>query len=275
MPIMAHLCKRSIFGISGGVEVNGVPWLTLKPAGEIAAIVVGFCFIGFGTYLILRDALQQKKPDASPEKGSGFLLPSEAFGPNTNISETLAQTSTIYILGYSFVGLLGGFNDSLTKAVSNGANVKIVIINPNKQAIKVIEAEVLKSKLKNGTITLEEVKSKAIQKAKKIFRSREDIEGALSYARSIARRSKGVGTGRIEVRLIDWIPSCSMIFLNPDRKDGRLILGIYTPYFNLATENRPHVLLTHEKDTHWYKSYLHQFNTLWEESDDNVCDLFA
>jgi hypothetical protein len=138
-----------------------------------------------------------------------------------------------------------------------------------------VPLQLVDTTLKNGMITLEESKSKAIQKAKKIFRSREDIEGALSYARSIARRSKGVGAGKIKVRLIDWIPSCSMIFLNPDQKDGRLILGIYTPYFNLATENRPHMVLTAEKDAHWYKSYLHQFKTLWQESDDNVFDLLA
>jgi hypothetical protein len=79
---------------------------------------------------------------------SRVLLPSEAFGSNANVSEILAQSSTIFILGYSFTGLLGTFNDSLSKAVSNGANIKIMIIYPNKQAIKVIEAEALKSKLK-------------------------------------------------------------------------------------------------------------------------------
>jgi len=269
----AVLC---IFGISGDIRVNNVPWLSIGASGKVASTAIGFSFIILGIYLILRDTLHVKKNEVVPEKyQSGFLLPSEGFGPNPDMTQILTQASTIYILGYSFVGFLGTFNDSLTKAVIGGTCVKIMIINPKKQAIKIIQSEVLKSKLKSGIITLEESKSKAAQKVKKIFRSEEDIEGALSYARSIARRSKGVGTGSIEVRLIDWIPSCSMIFLNPEREDGRLILGIYTPYFNLATENRPHVVLTPKKDSHWYKSYLHQFNTLWKESDENVYDLMA
>ncbi len=264
-----------IFGISGDIEVNGTPWLTLKPAGEIAAIVIGFCFIILGAYLILSETFQSRKKSVASEYSNGFMLPGEAFGPNANVPQIITQASTIYILGYSFVGFLGTFNDSLTKTVINGACVRIMIINPKKQAIKVIQSEVLKSKLKDGIISLEESKSKTAQKVKRFFRSEDDIEGALSHARSIARRSKGVGTGTIEVRLIDWIPSCSMIFLNPEQEDGRLILGIYTPYFNLATENRPHVLLTSKKDARWYKSYLHQFNMLWKESNDNVYDLFA
>jgi len=264
-----------VYGISGEIMIGGNPLVIISPAGRVAVIVIGFCFIGLGSYLILRETLQPRKKSSTSEYSSGLMLPSEAFGPNANVPQIITQASTIYILGYSFVGFLGAFNDSLTKAVINGTCVKIMIINPKKQAIKVIQSEALKSKLKNGIITLEESKSKAAQKVKKIFRSEEDIEGALSYARSIARRSKGVGTGSIEVRLIDWIPSCSMIFLNPEREDGRLILGVYTPYFHLATENRPHVLLTSRKDSHWYKSYLHQFNMLWKESDDNVYDLFA
>jgi threonine/homoserine/homoserine lactone efflux protein len=56
-----------ISGVSGNIEVMGTPWLKLPPSGEIAAVIIGICFIGFGVYLIVNDRLQRKKQGSSSE----------------------------------------------------------------------------------------------------------------------------------------------------------------------------------------------------------------
>ena len=55
----------------------------------------------------------------------------------------------------------------------------------------------------------------------------ENVNFSLRSAGTIARKSKNSVKGVIELRLIDWIPSCSLIITDPNGEKGRVILGIY------------------------------------------------
>ncbi|MEJ3748004.1 hypothetical protein WEI85_32525 [Actinomycetes bacterium KLBMP 9797] len=69
--------------------------------------------------------------------------------------------------------------------------------------------------------------------------------------------------GRIEVRLLPFVPTFGMYLVDPGTADGRIYVELYQ---HRSLEPNPCFGLRAERDGHWYGFFVNQFDTLWESA---------
>ena len=69
--------------------------------------------------------------------------------------------------------------------------------------------------------------------------------------------------GSIKYRLLDYNPGFSLVAIDPNTRNGRLIVEIHG-FHNEATSSRMHIELTRQQSDHWYSYWAEQFNRIWE-----------
>lgn len=175
------------------------------------------------------------------EQRSSFLFGRE-FRESEKIEQVLKDSSKISLLGYSLVRFIRMFRDTLTEQVFKGAQLRIVVIDPESKAAELIRENLATSEFQR------------------------DIETSLEYIKHIIEQGQERGKGRVEVRSINWIPSCAMIIIDPDKPTGYLSVGIYPPYYELSPQDRAKFKLTPLGDERWYKKYCAQYEQLWHQA---------
>jgi hypothetical protein len=69
--------------------------------------------------------------------------------------------------------------------------------------------------------------------------------------------------GRIEVRLLPYLPAFGMYLFDPDTPDGRVYVELYQ---HRSLEPNPCFGLRGERDARWYRFFLRQFEVLWDSA---------
>jgi hypothetical protein len=174
------------------------------------------------------------------ERRTGFLRGADYREPEV-IEQLLNECSEICLLGYGCTGFLRSFLGLLKKRVHDGAHLRIMAIDPESKA-----AELLREHSKT---------SGAVSSSR-----------ALGYARWIAEESQNGGKGRVEVRLLNWIPSCSLILIDADKPGGYVRVSIYPPFYQSSLDERAHFALTRWEDERWYNTFIDQYERLWSQA---------
>ncbi len=175
------------------------------------------------------------------EKNTGFLKGREQREDST-LYELLEGSSDVRLLGYSLVGFTRTFRDSLALAIHNGAHIRILVIDPKSKAAEIIS--------ENSSLTSE---------------FQRDIDQARDYLAFIGSHCKN-DKGKLEVKFMNWIPSCGIVIIDPEKKKRYLRVSIYPPCYDSPLSDRAHFKLTYVGYERWYDTYIKQFEDLWSQA---------
>ena len=158
---------------------------------------------------------------------------------DTSFEKLIAGSNIINLLGYSFVNVLRNRRKLIEKQLHEGVQIKVLLIDPDSIAGGLSSENTIMGDLKH------------------------DVKISLSIIRELQtepRKSKG----SIEVRLLNWIPSCGLIITDPDHPKGQVWVTIYPIYPSAPLSERPHFVLKRLEEEYWYRVYVHHYEKLWE-----------
>ena len=186
----------------------------------------------------------ERFPNTSSIHNSAEFLRLEHSKEIFQFSEKLKMAKSIWINGYSCAQLFKEFKSEIERALINGTNFKIIITKPNSIATKMMEARDIHAERVVVDINYVVSEIKAIK----------DVI-------SIMAKSKTVGS--IDVKFIDWLPSCSMIFYNPDEEDGELKIKVYPPFYSTNHFNPIEIIIDNKNHQDQFNYFREQYNRLW------------
>ena len=145
----------------------------------------------------------------------------------------------IDLLGYTFVGFIDELRTSILERLRQGARIRILLVDPTTIAGKLMMQQNPHTKYPcDVRIVLDRY---------------EEIKGQEACA-------------NMELRLLRWIPSCSMVILNGSKESGRMKIGIYPLAYSTRMDERAYFSLARGDDQRWYPVFLAQYNKLWERA---------
>jgi hypothetical protein len=233
-----------IFGAASGIQI-GQNSLAINPTYQIMIILVGGFLILAGVTLIVLENVTPNRGQIvlGKKTESGFLKKlDEFYGESITIKKELAEATHIDIMGYSLISFLLAYRESIVQAVLKGAKVRMIVINPDSKVI-----DIMRDLSPSTSI-------------------RSDIQRSIHSATYVANKSKTSLKGDILVRLVDWIPSCSLIITDPEKEIGIIRVGVYTPHYKSPSDNRVFMKLSQKKEKYWFDIYAEEFELLWAES---------
>jgi len=172
------------------------------------------------------------------DKATHFLKSPEQNPP---FDELISNARKIYLLGNSFVRLLRTYEANLIKRIDAGAEVRIIFLDPRGEACKLLAAS-------SGRDV------------------RQAIMGSINIAFDLRQHSLDSKRGKVEIRLIDWTPSCGMYLIDPDAANGYIRVTVYPPDVRSPLSNRVHFILSRDADKRWYEQYYSQYRSLWDQA---------
>ena len=222
----------SILGVLGIVESNAI-------MGAILAL------IALVSFSLLSNRNQVKKMEgiiknieSSQDLAEKFLT--DDYDRAELLKQFKDSTST-YLWGLNFTRTIPLLLDSIENSLMKGHNVKILMIKPNSCASKMAELRSInqdESTISNVVVT------------------------NLNHLSKLQEKDY---TGKLEVKLIDYLPSTTIVVFNTNTTLGLMYLRLQT--FRVQNERRPTFKLLKQSNKEWFKFYIQQFENVWENAE--------
>lgn len=161
------------------------------------------------------------------------LLHSSTSGIDAN----LADATEIDIIGVTLNRTVRNHAAALGQCLRRGGSVRVAVIDPH------------------GEVLGEAARRSTAPDATDIFAHR--LRPTLDLLEELAATP---GRGRVEVRLLDFVPAVGLLAVNGRRPDGRLYVDIYSHAFG-GTD--PALALQAGRDHTWYQHFLGEFDQIW------------
>jgi len=171
---------------------------------------------------------------------------------NQTFTETTRNGQEIWISSITGSRLLSSFERHIESEIRYGKSFRVLLTAPDSQASELI---VTASSRKEFTLS--------VAKSLEICARLETIAANSS--------------GRFELRVQNWIPSSSLIIVDPKTPKPNVRITFFPPNAGSAVDDRINVVLNPEIDQRWIDTYIEQFEHSWEKSklfkfDDDVAD---
>ena len=158
--------------------------------------------------------------------------------PSTSGADAdLADATEIGIIGVTLNRTVRNHASALRACLRRGGAVRIAVIDPG------------------GAVLGEAARRSTAPEAAEIFAHR--LRPTLALLDDVARTA---GDGRLEVRLLNFVPAFGLLTVDRRRPDGRLHVDIYSHAFG-GTE--PALTLEAGRDHLWYHHFLGEFDQIW------------
>lgn len=161
------------------------------------------------------------------------LLRSSTSGADAD----LTGATEIGIIGVTLNRTVRNHASAIRQCVRRGGTVRIAVIDPR------------------GEVLGEAARRSTTPDAAEIFAHR--LRPTLDLLEDVAATPGG---GRLEVRLLSFVPAFGLLTVNGRRPDGRLQVDIYSHAFG-GTE--PALTLEAGRDHVWYQHFLGEFDQIW------------
>jgi hypothetical protein len=158
-----------------------------------------------------------------------------------NLDDDLRAADDIRLVGVTLSRTVRDLVGTLDRRLRAGAVLRVVIIDPDSTA----PIEALARTL---GVTSAEYYRPRIASTMEILAALAAMPGT---------------TGRIEVRLLPFVPAFGMYLVDPTTPDGRVYMEIYQ---HRSLEPNPCFGVRGERDGRWYRFFVNQFDTLWESA---------
>lgn len=89
---------------------------------------------------------------------------------------------------------------------------------------------------------------------------RDDIQVSLRTLQNLSAR---LTNGTLEYALIDYNPGFSLVVIDPDGANGRLVVEFHG-YDNDVINDRMHIVITRHQSQYWFEYWAAQFNEMWK-----------
>lgn len=89
---------------------------------------------------------------------------------------------------------------------------------------------------------------------------RDDIQASLRTLRNLAER---VQPGTLDYGLVDYNPGFSLVVVDPDGAEGRLVVEFHGFATDQITD-RMHLIIRRQQSQHWFEYWAAQFEALWQ-----------
>ncbi len=163
------------------------------------------------------------------------LLDRQSYGP---FREFIQGAQTLWVYGPSAVNVLRSAPDIRREVLDRGGTLRVLIQDPDSP----LGMDVL------------------VQQLDKFYDLADDIRTALRTLDNLQRQSS---PGAVEYGLVAYSPGFSLLIVDPDGRDGRLIVEFYG-YENKEIIDRMHISIARQQSQHWFEYWASQFELMWQ-----------
>jgi hypothetical protein len=185
----------------------------------------------------LRDKLQLLHDRVDSVKSD--LFSDQEFYERFSITDMIDQAETLDLLGHTFHRLLTSYEDNFIQLLDRGGRIRIIFIYPES--------------VPTG--------------ADRIFRSRamikRSLKSSLNIVDRITKRRQSVGGGAIEIRFINWIPSCTLVAIDRGKPSGVIQVTVH-PIHEENALGRLHFITSSHTLRKWFEYYRTEFDRSWD-----------
>lgn len=175
------------------------------------------------------------------------MLSNDQAREKFKIKESFQNAIRIDALGYNLMSLLNDTRDIIIERVNEGANIRILIIKSDSKASELI----------------------SLNSSTNIFSHTVDAtQSHIKYINdALAISNNNKTKGSFDIKYINWVPSCTLIFAYYKHEKDLLKVSINTPYYKTPKpRGRLNLILTKENDYDWFEFYKEQFENLWNST---------
>jgi hypothetical protein len=172
---------------------------------------------------------------------------SQEFNPY-DLRDSVAQAKEVIFLGLTFTQTVQALSSPFEQVLSQKHKIRFLLIEGKSSATKM-------AAFRNNLRRTQEKADKLVE---------DTLIRLAEVSSSIPDSRKN-----LEVRVIDYLPSWTLISINPYEADGYMWLRLTT--FRIPNDKRPGFELRRELYTKWFPFFLEQFEAMWQEA--KVIDL--
>jgi hypothetical protein len=229
LDLIATLAVSLVVGTLGILNLTDGPVLSGATLATLAVLAAGALHARFKMDGLL-DLTRQSLAETPP---ADRLLHTSTSG----IDADLADASEIDIIGVTLNRTVRNHAAALGQCLRRGGTVRVAVIDPH------------------GEVPDEAARRSTAPDAAAIFAHR--LRPTLDLLEDLAAAP---GAGRIEVRLLDFVPAFGLLAVNGRRPDGRLHVDIYSHAFG---GKEPALTLRAGRDHTWYQHFAGEFDQIW------------
>ena len=222
--LVATLVVSLTIGVLGMLGLAGGPLLSGATLATLAALAAG----SLHSRLQMRGLLELMRRHLVEKPPADRLLHTSASGAGVD----LAHATEIEIVGVTLNRTVRNHAAALGQCLRRGGTVRIAVIDPY------------------GEVPGEAARRSTNPGAAEVFTNR--LRPTLDLLDTM--------TGRIEVRLLDFVPAYGILAVDRDRPHGRLHVDIYSHTFD-GTEAA--LTLRAGPDHIWYRHFLTELDQIW------------
>lgn len=193
---------------------------------QMAAILAALALLVFKT----------AAPDAKSVDLDTMLLDRQSFGA---VRDFIKGGNVLWIYGPSAVNFMANSSDLERELLIKGGEIRVLLQDPEVQP----SLEILHQQLDAMSHLLE-----------------DDINRSVSILKSLRSRHP-----RISYRFAPYNPGFSLVIVDPDGRNGRLIIEFFGYESQLITD-RMHIEIHRQQSNYWFEYWASQFEVMWQKS---------
>lgn len=150
----------------------------------------------------------------------------------------ISGAQELWIYGPSAVNALRNAGEIKMEVLDRGGNLRVLLQNPD----SAMGMDVLYKQLD------------------KVYDLGNDIKTSLG---TLERMTNWKMSGKVEYGLLDYSPGFSLTVIDPDNKNGRLVIEFYG-YQNELINERMHIVISRQQSQYWFEYWSKQFEIMWD-----------
>jgi hypothetical protein len=156
------------------------------------------------------------------------------------LRDFIRNGKTVWIYGASAVNVLRNIEDIKAEVLDKGGEVRVLMQDPREQG----SVNILYKQL-DGMHDLS-----------------RDIENSQDIIRRVKTR---LSRGQIDYRFVPYSPGFSLLIVDADGREGRLVVEYYGYENELITE-RMHIEIHRSQSAHWFEYWEKQYRLMWDSA---------
>lgn len=196
---------------------------------QLAAILAALGFLVFQTTV----------PDQMVVDLDSVLLNRRSF---TTFADKIRGARTVWIFAQSGINTLR--DDLKREILDKGGQLRILLHDPQDPHIRTLRDQIDSKQDAAANLDL-------------------DLQVALSILRKLESTDF---RGKFEYRLTTFAPGFSMVVIDPDKRDGRLIVE-FLGFRNEHISDRMHIEIQRQQSQYWFDYWVGQYENLWTGTD--------
>ncbi len=220
-----HLESYAIALVAFALAIMGIIEDSLSQDVKLAAILAALGLLVFKT----------TEPKEQVVDLDLVLRDRQSYGSFRNF---ISGGRVMWVYGPSAVNVLRQAATIKTEILDRGGEVRVLLQDP--------EAEASMGILR--------------QQLDKVHNLDHDIQTSLE---TLLNMTSWKVPGKIEYAFADYSPGFSLTIIDPDGRDGRLVIEFYG-YTNELINDRMHIEITRASSNYWFEFWAAQFIEMWE-----------